>query len=270
MQNRWNIRNAVLVSFGLHFLTPLLLARCDTVAGWMEPDDLEVPEKGNPIVFELIEPTPGPEPKEVPETNLVSTKKSLARSEEQPSPASENERPVSSGESPLKENKRGAVAVEEVERAQEEATLAEKVPDAEEGGIRSLLNPSSIRREVSRSVQESRLSNPRGDSALPGELSFNTVDFEYAPYLLILKKRIEEMWYPPVASYGRGFKGESVVRFAVAKGGELDLVELVSGADHKSLDTAALNAVRYAGPLPPLPEDFPEERWVITCTFYYR
>ncbi len=270
MQSRWNIRNALLVSFGLHFLTPLLLARCDSVAGWMEPDDLEVPEKGNPIVFELIEPTPGPEPEEVPETNLVSTKRSLAHSNEPAPTTSENERPQSMGESPLKENRSGAVALEEIERPREEGAESEALPDADEGGSPSLLNPSSIRREVSRSVEESRLRNPRGDSALPGELSFNTVDFEYAPYLMILKKRIEEMWYPPIASYGRGFKGESVVRFAVSKGGELELVELVSGADHESLDTAALNAIRYAGPLPPLPDDFPEDRWVITCTFYYR
>ena len=60
------------------------------------------------------------------------------------------------------------------------------------------------------------------------------------------------------------------VGVAVEKDGTLGMLELVSGADHKSLDTAALNAVKFGAPFPPLPKDFPEDRWVITCTFYYR
>ncbi len=271
MRNRLNIRSAVVVSFGLHLLIPLFLTRCDQVVGWIEPADLQPPEKNEPIVFELVDPSPGAEPDEVPETNLVSTKKSLAHSDEAAVAQAANNLPASAGESPLKENRHAGEAAERDEpvRPAEEERPDESRSEGEDSP-KSLLSPSNIRNEVSRSLEGRRFQNPRGTQSLPGDLSFNTVDFEFAPYLFELKKRIEEKWYPPVASYGRGFKGESVVRFAVAKGGELDLLELLSGADHTSLDTAAMNAVRYGAPFPPLPEDFPEERWVITCTFYYR
>ncbi|MFQ5601595.1 MAG: hypothetical protein ACE5G2_13725, partial [Candidatus Krumholzibacteriia bacterium] len=209
MQNSWNLRRAVLLSAGIHFLTPLLVARCDQVSGWMSPQEVSVPERREPIVFEIVEPPPGPEPEEEPETNLASTRRSLARSEPSPAPG-ENDLPLSLGGSPIKENR--APSPRETGPAPPQEAKKEG-----EGERRSLLSPSAIRREVARSVEERRLRNPRGKESLPGDLSFNTVDFEFAPYLLELKRRIEEKWYPPVASFGRGYKGASVIRFAVAR-----------------------------------------------------
>lgn len=271
---RWSLKRTVILSALLHLLGPLFVARCDPVTGWLEADEVEAspPEEREPIVFEFVDPPPGPEPEEAPETNLVSTKKSLARTEtEAPAPAEGNEQPFSIGDSPLKENLSPRAVEEPMPTTPGEAE--EEAPREGEGAPPKAFSfsPSSIRREVTRSIEESRYDNKKGSAALPGDLSFNTVDFEFAPYLLELKKRIEEKWYPPVAFRGGlPYGGAALIRFAVEKDGTLGLLELVEGADHPSLDTAALNAVRFGAPFPPLPDDFPEKRWVITCTFYYR
>jgi protein TonB len=269
-KSRWNLKRALLLSLALHVLAPIFVVRCDSISGWLRAEEVEPEEVREPIVFELVEPSPGPEPEVVPETNLASTKRSLARTEETGA-AGEEELPLSRGESPLKENR----AKVEAGEAREAHAPSPQLPEPEEEGTgerqRFDLSPAAIRRDIQRSLDERRFDNRNGSATLPGDLSFNTVDFEFAPYLLELKRRVEEKWYPPVAFRGGlPYRGASVIRFAVARGGELDLLELVRAADHTSLDTAALNAIRFAAPFPPLPEDFPEDRWVITCTFYYR
>ena len=269
-KSRWNLKRAILLSLALHVLAPIFVVRCDSVSGWLRAEEVEPEKVREPIVFEIVEPPPGPEPDVVPETNLASTKRSLARTDETGAP-SEDALPLSRGESPLKESRPRAEAGEAAPEVPAPAELPETPSEGEGQPRRFDLSPAAIRQDVQRSIDERRFENRKGSAAPPGDLSFNTVDFEFAPYLLELKRRVEDNWYPPVAFRGGlPYRGASVIRFAVTRKGELGLLELVSGADHTSLDTAALNAIRFAAPFPPLPEDFPEERWVITCTFYYR
>jgi TonB family protein len=251
--------------------------RCDSARAWLGAEEIVAPKsEPTPIVFELVEPSAGPEPAEVPPTRFVSTKKSLAQSESD-SPEEGNALPRSEGESPLLENRSGgpeAGAGHAGEGTVTGGLLEDVMRRSEEGEApaKSLpLSPAEMRREITRSLEERRFDNRSGSSAIPGDLSFHTVDFEFAPYLLLLKERIEEKWYPPVAFRGGlPYRGESVARFTIERSGALSGVELLREADHPSLDTAALNAIRFSAPFPPLPDGFPEERWVITCTFYYR
>ncbi len=268
---RWSLKRALFLSASLHLITPILAAKCDSVTGWLSAEEIEVPEVREPIVFEFIEPAPGPEAEEVPETKLASTKRSVARSEGAADDA-ENDFPFSKGDSPVKEVRTSPLP-SELLRSPEPVFPREPKSEEGRGEPEHLpLSPSEIRRSVRHSIEEDRkFKNRKGRSAPPGDLAFNTVDFEYAPYLLELKRRIEENWYPPVAfQAGLPYRGASVVRFAVEKDGRLGLLELKSGADHVSLDTAAMNSIRFGAPFPPLPDDFPEKRWVITCTFHYR
>lgn len=251
----------------------MLVAQCGPVAGWLQAEEIEKPERRDPIVFEFVEPSPGPEADDVPETDLVSTKRSVARTE---TPAAEagNDLPFSEGESPVKEFRPATQPMEREPTPPGERADSEPVEGEGRRPKQSAFSPSAMRKTISQTLEDpKRFDNRQGSAAPPGDLSFNTVDFEFAPYLLILKRRIEEKWYPPVAFRGGlPYRGASVIRFAVEKSGELGLLEVVSEADHPSLDTAALNAIRFGAPFPPLPDDFPEEeeRWVITCTFYYR
>ncbi len=103
-----------------------------------------------------------------------------------------------------------------------------------------------------------------------GGVSFNTLEWDFAPYALELKQRIAARWFPPIAfTQGGLFGGVSVVRFRISPGGVLDECDLISRADHSSLDTAALNAVRFSAPFAALPKDFPEPFLEVTFSFHY-
>jgi TonB family protein len=267
----WSLRRTFLLSLLVHVLTPIGIGRCDPARDWLGAKEIDTPLPAlDPLVFEFVEPTPGPEAESVPATRFVSTKKSLARSEPSETPLdAENDRPRSEGASPLMESAR-----EELRAEEPGAGTAAEEPAEEPEGLRTrplALSPSEIRRDVVRSLERRSFDNKRGTAKIPGDLSFHTVDFEFAPYLLALKTRIEEKWYPPVAFRGGlPYGGDTVARFIIERDGTLGGLEALKNADHPSLDVAALNAIRYAAPFPPLPEGFPEERWVITCTFYYR
>jgi TonB family protein len=103
-----------------------------------------------------------------------------------------------------------------------------------------------------------------------GGVSFNTLEWDFAPYAIELKRRIAERWYPPVAfTYGGLYGGVTVLRFRIGLDGALTGPEMISGAEHSSLDTAAINAVKLAAPFGALPEDFPESHLEVTFSFHY-
>jgi TonB family protein len=103
-----------------------------------------------------------------------------------------------------------------------------------------------------------------------GGVSFNTLEWDFAPYAIELKRRIADHWYPPIAfTYGGLYGGVTVLRFRIGPDGTLTGPELISGAEHSSLDTAAINAVKLAAPYRPLPDNFPEPNLEVTFSFHY-
>jgi TonB family protein len=130
--------------------------------------------------------------------------------------------------------------------------------------------PSLERAEGNASGDGPAFAQPLPSSLGLGGVSFNTLEWDFAPYALELKRRIGSNWYPPIAfTHGGLFGGVSVVRFRVEPDGSLGSVELLSAAEHSSLDTAALNAVRHSARFAPLPVDFPEPFLEVTFSFHY-
>jgi TonB family protein len=72
-----------------------------------------------------------------------------------------------------------------------------------------------------------------------------------AYYLTLVDRKIQENWHP----VGTAPLPEMVVvvRFRVLRSGQVRDLELESGAGLRSLDEAALRAVRQSLPLPPFP-----------------
>ena len=103
-----------------------------------------------------------------------------------------------------------------------------------------------------------------------GGISLNTYAWDFAPYILYMKRRIRNHVYPPPAFYQMGaISGEVVLRFRVHRGGETSDLEMISYKGHKALTETSLNAVRGSSPFRPLPESFPEKYLELTWTFIY-
>jgi hypothetical protein len=103
-----------------------------------------------------------------------------------------------------------------------------------------------------------------------GSFSLNTYAWEYAPYLLWLKNRIQRNIHPPPAFTHMGIiSGQTILRFRLSREGTLENLELLDYRGHKSLMETSVRAVQVSVPFRPLPRDFPEAFLEITARFDY-
>ena len=83
---------------------------------------------------------------------------------------------------------------------------------------------------------------------------------EFHPYVtecLVRIKRISEASFP-VEARGK-LDGKVVVKFAVARNGQLEWVAINRSSGYKVLDDAIINAVKLSAPFPPFPKELPDE-----------
>ena len=103
-----------------------------------------------------------------------------------------------------------------------------------------------------------------------GDLSFNTYDWDFAPYMLKLKERIEAHIFPPAAFSLYGWiEGVNVVRFRISRSGGLLGVEILGYEGSQLLVETSTKAVELSNPFLPLPPSFPEQFLEVTGHFRY-
>ncbi len=103
-----------------------------------------------------------------------------------------------------------------------------------------------------------------------GGFAFNTYDWNFAPYLLELKRKIQSNIFPPLAFSKLGMiSGESLLKFRIQPDGRLTDLVLLDSKGHKSLTDTSIKAVDISAPFPKLPDDFPEPYLEVTGKFIY-
>jgi outer membrane biosynthesis protein TonB len=110
------------------------------------------------------------------------------------------------------------------------------------------------------------------DSRAPelGSFSLNTYAWEYAPYLLWLKDRVQRHIYPPPAFTHMGMiSGHTTLRFRINRDGSLQNLELIGYEGHKALMETSVRAIQTSAPFRALPKDFPEAYLEVTAQFDY-
>lgn len=154
----------------------------------------------------------------------------------------------------------------------------------EENAVERGVSPSSFSRDfLTQSPQEAER-NARGQRELlrprshqtsqrapnMGPFSINTYEWDFAPYMLKLKRTIERNIFPPPAfTYMGIISGQSLVKFRISRSGKLISMEVLDYQGHKSLMTTSVKAVEVSAPFAPLPSDFPEEYLEVTGKFEY-
>jgi len=112
-----------------------------------------------------------------------------------------------------------------------------------------------------------------GESGLEREgqapIPLNTPDPRYAEYFLEIKKRIEAHWVYPQEAVRRHQSGQGVVEFVLRKDGTLRLVEIARSSGVAVLDRYVLNAIRFAAPFPPVPDQIGADGIPISLNFTY-
>ena len=112
--------------------------------------------------------------------------------------------------------------------------------------------------------------NNRGERAPVGaDFQLSTYNWNWAPYLKELKKRIESNIYPPPAFYMGLVRGRTFLRFKILPDGSMTEFELITYTGHESLMNTSVHAIKASVPFLPLPSDFPEDHLGITVGFFY-
>ena len=103
-----------------------------------------------------------------------------------------------------------------------------------------------------------------------GGFAFNTYNWDFAPYLLQLKKTIQRHIFPPPAFTQMGIiNGKNIVRFKILPNGQMRDLVVISYQGHKSLVETSINAIANSAPFRPLPANFPEPFLEVTASFWY-
>ncbi|MCK5057178.1 MAG: hypothetical protein KAT34_11020 [Candidatus Aminicenantes bacterium] len=103
-----------------------------------------------------------------------------------------------------------------------------------------------------------------------GGLSFNTYNWNFAPYMLTLKDKIRRNIFPPPAFTRVGLiSGSTLLRFKIFPDGQMKDLEILGYKGHKSLMQTSNTAIEISAPFPPLPGDFPDPFLEVTCRFSY-
>lgn len=118
--------------------------------------------------------------------------------------------------------------------------------------------------EIMDTVQRSQEEGPTADG-----VTFDTRDMMYAPYMNMLRQKVESIWeYPRVARQQKLY-GDLIIRFVILKDGTLGDVRVLRTSGHRLLDEAAVKALRDGVPYWPLPDGWNRQSLAITGRFVY-
>ena len=114
-----------------------------------------------------------------------------------------------------------------------------------------------------------RFDSRRNRAPVGSDFRLNTYNWNWAPYLKELKKRIESNLYPPPAFYLGLARGRTFLQFKIQQDGSMTDFKLITYTGHESLKNTSVNAIEGSVPFLPLPSDFPEDFLEITVGFFY-
>jgi hypothetical protein len=111
---------------------------------------------------------------------------------------------------------------------------------------------------------------PEGfDADLVGDFSLSTYEWEWAPYWLAFKRKLNRMWFAPPAYFMGLIHGHTILRFKVYRNGTIADLEILRHVGHESLEQSSFGAIEAVFPFLPLPENFPDEYLEVTLKLIY-
>jgi outer membrane biosynthesis protein TonB len=114
-----------------------------------------------------------------------------------------------------------------------------------------------------------RYDNRQSRVPVGSDFALSTYDWNWAPYLKELKRKIESNIYPPPAFYMDLARGRTFLRFKIMKDGTIREFEVIGFSGHESLKNTSVKAIESSLPFLPLPSDFPDEFLELRVGFYY-
>jgi len=122
----------------------------------------------------------------------------------------------------------------------------------------------------SEDINQPEMANPEGNAGLTGDVSLNTVAWDYAPWLQRFGRQLMHKWIPPPA-YSIGLLKEggwAVIEIEISHSGEMLRLQVLEEQGHPLLSRAAQSALRSMA-IERLPPDFPEPTLILRIRMIY-
>ena len=111
------------------------------------------------------------------------------------------------------------------------------------------------KKPVKAPVEEVATPAPAGRKQESVAVASTTGEFQFPPYLAIVRDKVERNWNPPPGAKGAKVK----VVFRVLRSGRVGESKLQEASGNFYFDQAAMRAILASSPFPPLPEGFFKE-----------
>jgi outer membrane biosynthesis protein TonB len=281
----------LVISVLIHLIGLLLISGFNLLASSAEaPEEPAVPlelefEQPNPPVqaqeeqaipekfYEIVE-NPNATEDQPQETDMLSTAASRSQAPEiipgqlRAVPGSETEgKTVSEASEPEQ------VQEEKVQEAFEKSLLAyQENRNFSRSALTGKQEPPKMDATAEPGQSRGETSNrPEGfDADLVGDFALSTYEWEWAPYWLAFKRKLNRVWYAPPAYYELGLiHGHTILRFKINREGYISDLQVLRQVGHSSLEQSSVSAIQAVFPFLPLPSTFPDEYLEVTVKMIY-
>jgi outer membrane biosynthesis protein TonB len=237
------------------------------------PESPEMPETQLPDKFYEIVENPNASGESPIETDMLSTASSISQAPviipgqiravpgsestgDQQSETSEEQK----SDDELQEAYQKSLMAYRENRSFSRSALTGETPQTED---QKKIEKSQVEGETSRT--------PEGfDAESVGDFALSTYEWDWAPYWLDFKRKLNRVWYAPPAYYQLGLiHGYTIVRFKITRDGRIYDFEVLKQVGHSSLQQSSVNAIEAVFPFKELPNSFPDEYLEVTIKMIY-
>jgi TonB family protein len=149
-----------------------------------------------------------------------------------------------------------------------QATIARNEPNRNptiEGRAPGTL--SDAIRNVQKYSQGESLRNEQGGGTYGPSFQFDSKGVDFGSWLRRFRAQVYRNWLIPYAAMA--LHGHTVIRFTIHKDGSITDLIVLQPSEIDAFTKAAFNAIKTSNPTVPLPQDYPDDRMVMTVIFYY-
>jgi outer membrane biosynthesis protein TonB len=278
---------SIIISFLLHLVLFILFFELNLFAF----ADVKKPEEPKPLEFVFEQPPPqtkaedkGPEKfyeivenpnatEDKPDnTDMLSTAFSRSRAPEK-LPGQLHAVPGSPDENKQEEQvKKEEQSEEEVLNAPDKNLLAfNENRSFDRSALTGKRQEQTPEVETGENTRGENPNRPRGfDADLVGDFALSSYQWDWAPYWLAFKRKLNRVWFAPPAYYELGLiYGHTILRFKITRDGRMYDLEVLRQVGHASLEQSSVSAIQAVFPFLALPKDFPDEYLEVTIKMIY-
>jgi hypothetical protein len=108
-----------------------------------------------------------------------------------------------------------------------------------------ITTPDKKETSIQQADRGETLHRPEGfDADLVGDFALSTYEWEWAPYWLAFKRKLNRVWYAPPAYYELGLiHGHTILRFKISRSGQISELKVLRQVGHSSLEQSSVSAI---------------------------